>query len=310
MWAVNGASRAAPSIPSWFWGDGGELELVRRCSSYNCEGHCVCAAQDKMCSTSQGCRFLDNGMGNSSLAVRDTTDLKSLESPVLGNDVDFSPFDSFLAASWTVTNTKSTQPVRYEFSAGRSSGTYPTGIYTESIERVWFDAGSVMSAVITLPKGRELTPGLSYSVFVRAWYDENTYNIYKSDGTLIDITAPRTTSLQGVAMKEHMESGDRKDIDYQHHVDRIYLSWRNVLDTQSRLLTYTAYTSTSPGGFSIHASSDMTATNCTVSGLSLESGTTYYSNVLAYNKAGLVAWTFSYGVQIDVTAPVAGTVED
>ncbi|XP_046559286.1 uncharacterized protein LOC124268355 [Haliotis rubra] len=167
-----------------------------------------------------------------------------------------------------------------------------------------------MSTVITLPKGRELTPGLSYSVFVRAWYDENTYNIYKSDGILIDITAPRTTSLQGVAMKEHMESGDRKDIDYQHHVDRIYLSWRNVLDTQSRLLTYTAYTSTSPGGFSIHASSDMTATNCTVSGLSLESGTTYYSNVLAYNKAGLVAWTFSDGVQIDVTAPVAGTVED
>ncbi|XP_046571088.1 LOW QUALITY PROTEIN: uncharacterized protein LOC124279320 [Haliotis rubra] len=220
MWAVNGVGlKSSPLDSELVLGEGGELELVRRCSSYNCEGHCVCAAQDRTCGSSQGCRILDNG--------------------------------------------------------------------------------------------RELTPGLSYSVFVRAWYDENTYNIYKSDGVLIDITAPRTTSLQGTAVKEHMESGDRKDIDYQHRVDRIYLSWNNVLmDTQSRLLKYRAYTSTSPGGYSIHASSDMTATNCTVSGLSLESGTTYYSNILAYNEAGLVAWAFSDGVQIDVTAPVAGTVED
>ncbi|XP_067680773.1 uncharacterized protein [Haliotis asinina] len=312
MWAVNGVGlKSSPLHSELVLGGGGKLELVRRCSSYNCEGHCVCAAQDKTCGTSQACIFLDNGVGNSSVTVTDTTDLKSLGFPVVENDADFSPFDSFLAATWTVTKTQSTQPVRYEFSAGYSSGAYPTGIYAESRERVWFDAGSLVSAVITLPKGRELTPGLTYSVFVRAWYDQNTYSIYKSDGILIDITAPRITSVQGVALKEHMEPGDRKDIDYQRHVDRIYLSWKNVLmDSQTGLLKYRAYTSTSPGGYSIHSSSDMTATNCTVSGLSLESGTTYYSNILAYNKAGLVAWVFSDGVQIDVTAPVAGTVED
>ncbi|XP_071079258.1 uncharacterized protein [Haliotis cracherodii] len=307
MLAVNGVGlQSRPLHSELVLGGGGELELVRRCSSYSCEGHCVCAVQDKTCGTSQGCTVFANG--NSSLTVIDIIDLKSA---VLGDDVDFSPYDSFLAATWTVTNMQTAHPVRYEFSAGHSSLQYPAGIYEESKERVWFDAGRLMSTVIALPKGHELTSGVSYSVFVRAWYDEETYKIYKSDGILIDITRPRTASGQGVAVKELLESGDRKDTDYQSRVDRIYLSWNTVfMDTQTGLLKYGAYTSTSPGGYSIHESSGMTTTNCTLPGLSLESDTIYYSNILAYNKAGLVAWAFSDGVQIDVTPPVAGILED
>lgn len=54
--------RSSPLHSELVLGGGGKLELVRRCGSYSCEGHCVCAVQDKKCGTSQGCTVLKNGI--------------------------------------------------------------------------------------------------------------------------------------------------------------------------------------------------------------------------------------------------------
>ena len=34
---------------------GGIMELVRRCESYSCEGHCVCAPRGEMCDRDSHC---------------------------------------------------------------------------------------------------------------------------------------------------------------------------------------------------------------------------------------------------------------
>ena len=63
-------------------------------------------------------------------------------------------------------------------------------------------------------------------------------------------------------------------------------------------------------GHSIHESGDLTDTIYTATGLSLETNTVYYSSVLAYNKAGLVSWAFSDGVQVDTDPPLPGMLHD
>jgi hypothetical protein len=44
---------------------GGALDLIRRCDSMSCEGHCVCAPQDQKCSFSENLgSCVDTSIGN------------------------------------------------------------------------------------------------------------------------------------------------------------------------------------------------------------------------------------------------------
>ena len=43
---------------------GGDLQLIRRCSSHTCHGHCVCAAQDLKCATDLEVRSCVNKSGS------------------------------------------------------------------------------------------------------------------------------------------------------------------------------------------------------------------------------------------------------
>ena len=47
-----------------------------------------------------------------------------------------------------------------------------------------------------------------------------------------------------------------------------------------------------------------------MTGLSLQSEQIYYSNVLAYNKAGLLTWDNSDGFFVDKAPPAGGIVND
>jgi hypothetical protein len=48
----------------------------------------------------------------------------------------------------------------------------------------------------------------------------------------------------------------------------------------------------------------------TVTGLSMNQGDKYYSNVVAYNQAGLHSTETSDGVVIDITKPLKGYIDD
>ena len=38
---------------------GGSMQLIRRCNSHSCQGHCVCAAQDLKCPVDSGVICVD-----------------------------------------------------------------------------------------------------------------------------------------------------------------------------------------------------------------------------------------------------------
>ena len=40
--------------------------------------------------------------------------------------------------------------------------------------------------------------GISLDFFVRAWYDDNTFAEFRSDGVIPDITSPKVITILGV----------------------------------------------------------------------------------------------------------------
>ncbi|XP_071082513.1 uncharacterized protein [Haliotis cracherodii] len=308
VWAVNGVGLQSDALHLELeLGAGGKLELVRRCQSYNCGGHCVCAVQHRTCHPQRGCtQLLDGGLNNVQ-GVTDVTDLRFTTS----GDIDHSPSDTFMAARWTVLKQQGLPFTQYEVSLGVSDSNYPTGVFDSHSHRVWFSVGRQTSAVISLTHGENLSSRHMYSFFVRGWYNATTYSIFKSDGVTVDTAPPKTTDKQALAVIELSDDDGVKDADFQKATDTVRISWTNkFLPGAAGILKYRVYVSTSPGGHSIHASDDLNTTKYTARGLSLQAATVYYSSVLAYNRAGLVSWAHSDGVRVDVLPPVAGRLDD
>ena len=49
---------------------------------------------------------------------------------------------------------------------------------------------------------RELMIGVSYDFFVRAWYDDETYAVFRSDGVIPDVTPPKVITILGVKVRD------------------------------------------------------------------------------------------------------------
>lgn len=47
---------------------------------------------------------------------------------------------------------------------------------------------------------KHLRTGLKYSFFVRVWYDQVAYSVYKSDGVTVMMVPPLSSSLRGAAV--------------------------------------------------------------------------------------------------------------
>ncbi|OPL21604.1 hypothetical protein AM593_02328, partial [Mytilus galloprovincialis] len=78
---------------------GGSLELIRRCSSSSCLGHCVCAPKDQRCPIEKSpCVDSTHNNTNTLIAIYDLTDLRQGET----GDVNFTPSHDALAARWRI----------------------------------------------------------------------------------------------------------------------------------------------------------------------------------------------------------------
>ncbi|XP_067663255.1 uncharacterized protein [Haliotis asinina] len=307
IWGVNGVGLQSDAYHTELVLEGDStLWLVRRCHAYNCEGHCVCAVQGGTCSSSKACPQDKTDGAEKNITIKDVVDLMSLDD---SNDVDVSLFNTVMAATWA-DSSKGSPVTRYEYSIGESDGPFPVGVFDATNGRDWFDAGLQTSAFVSLPVGTSLTSGITYSLFVRAWYNK-TYTIFKSNGVLIQTTPPTVTGKTGRAVKELAHPSNTKAIDFQTQNETLFVQWSGkFLQGQRGILRYRVFISTVQGGHSIHASGNLNSTNYTVTGLSLRPNTIYYCSVMAYNEAGLVSWAYSDGVQVDVMPPVAGTVKD
>ncbi|XP_071964161.1 uncharacterized protein [Antedon mediterranea] len=324
----------------------GTLLLVRRCSAYSCEGHCTCAPQNQVClpPANTHCQDITDDPGTENIIVNDIIDLNLLTKDDQKSDVNFTFSRCMLAATWSVNGSSARQVERYEWSAGDFSSTskQPKGIFNAAVDQVWFDVGQETSAVLMLDKDKLLMPNLVYYFFIRAWFSPNSYAMYRSNGLVVDVRPPDVTSRTGIAVKEHINDNETVDTDFLTETDHVSVSWRYVFrDESGGISHYEVSLSTFPGvcfskvntksiiGFEI--SSEVSASNVslfvgddvktflelpgnieqyTFEYLALKNGQRYYTNVRAYNHAGLHTLVVSDGFSVDLQPPIAGIVLD
>ncbi|XP_022102003.1 uncharacterized protein LOC110985345 [Acanthaster planci] len=322
IWAVNRVGlpskrhhstfEASPTLPGE-----GALVLMRRCSPATCEGHCACAPIDRVCATSPGsCVDFSNSNPNHEIEVLDVLSLMSFNDTDPVNDIDDTATQHMMAAVWRVTEQKGLDVKWYEWSVGddsNSSATEPAGVFDPARERIWFDVGQDNHAVITFDKDRKLFAGLRYHVFIRAWYDANAYAVFRSDGVTPDIKPPKISTVRGKKVKDLARSDSRKDTDYITEPSIISISWEGVF-LDSVMSHYQVSLSTYPGGEDVRQFADHTfpasVYSTQFSSLNLLRGQRYYSNVRAFNKAGLHTLRSSDGFVVDRRGPDPGLVFD
>ncbi|KAL5007590.1 hypothetical protein ScPMuIL_016396 [Solemya velum] len=314
VWAVNKVGLSSPVIHSQFHlVAGGRLELVRRCSGATCLGHCVCAPQDEVCplAPTEACNIITEDGEYSSVEVLDVTDLSF---PAAAEDTDHISTDSAMAAVWRVVQEKGKSPLWYEWSIGYSKNQEPEGIFQHETKRNWFDIGQRTQMVASLPKDKHLTEGVLYSFFIRAWYDENTYGVFKSDGVYTDLNIIHTTNQHGSVIKELKRATGTTDTDFVMVTDTLFISWKNKFVTAGGVEKFKIYLSSYPGGYDSHVTETEVAGNettynfGTVAALQLSPGVRYYTNVVATSFAGIQQIETSDGFIIDTDEPVTGIV--
>ncbi|XP_063408922.1 uncharacterized protein LOC134692402 [Mytilus trossulus] len=312
VWAVNKVGLQSDMIHSQFrLIPGGSLELIRRCSSSTCLGHCVCAPKDQRCPIEESsCVDTTHKNTNTLIAIYDLTDLRQGET----EDINFTPSYDTLAARWRIVQIQGLLPQWYEWSVGITESNEPEGIIDGSVENVWHPCGQIDYAIYTLPRGKVLNEFQTYSFFVRAWYDSNTFADFKSNGVTVMSKHLTTTNFIGTGVMETIPGHWKKDIDYMLRGGIFSVSWHNAFVKASTVIErFHVYLSTYPGGYDIHkVEIDIPGSVSTVniSRVPLLPGVWYYSNVVGYSYAGHHVTLSSDGFTVDIDKPLIGVVHD
>ncbi|MEE9168108.1 MAG: Ig-like domain-containing protein [Candidatus Neomarinimicrobiota bacterium] len=109
-----------------------------------------------------------------------------------------------------------------------------------------------------------------------------------------------------------VNDGSDADVDFQASATTIDANWVGFRDAGSEIAFYEWAISSIPGDSDVVAWTDNgTDSSATAEDLSLSEGVIYYANVKAYDMAANVSEVASSdGVQVDVTAPTGGIVND
>ncbi|XP_053398434.1 uncharacterized protein LOC128556766 [Mercenaria mercenaria] len=286
---------------------GGVMELVRRCDSYSCLGHCVCAPHGKMCHSNKHCHDV-SGTNNSMIEVEDYLDLRFPDNYQLPLH---SPINTILGAKWSIKTQSGARPIWYEWSVGESDHDAPLGVFDTVTDKVWHELGQDSYCVFTVDRGRMvLEEHKTYSVFVRAWYNSDTFAIFKSVGVTIFHTPPLSIVIKGKTVKEVIK-GSTKDVDFITRNMQVGADWSGKFGGE--ISRYHLYISTHPGGHDLHTVSKNLhppVTSFNITGLKYEENTKYYTVVQAFNLAGLHTTEVSDGFMLDLEPPTPGIVMD
>ncbi|VDI13269.1 Hypothetical predicted protein, partial [Mytilus galloprovincialis] len=309
VWAVNKVGLSSPMIHSQFrLVPGGSLELVRRCTAKTCLGHCVCSTQDGRCALEdKQCHDVSKENPNNVIGVYDVTNLHDV--PLY--DIQYTPSVFELMARWQVIQVHGLPPLWYEWSLGLSSNDEPEGVFDNDNDVIWRHAGQTKQAFLSRKQLREF---VAYSFFVRAWFSDNTYAVFKTNGVTILSTPLAISKLKGSTVCEQRPGHWKKDIDFIRPGFPFAIKWSNIfIDADEIIERFNIYLSTFPGGYDEHiANIDLpgTVTTYNVSRIPLTPGIVLYSNVVAYSFSGIHSTATSDGITVDIVPPSAGSVKD
>ncbi|CAG2212775.1 unnamed protein product [Mytilus edulis] len=295
VWAVNGVGLRSAMIHSAFnKKSGGSLELIRRCVTFSCIGHCVCAPQDQKCSydPSLTCNSVTASNPNDLIEVYDVNGY-SLD------DQEITSSDTVLRGYWQFIMRQ--------------------GIAPQWVLAVYNEEGNSSSIVSTssdavLIREFYLTNGQDYSFFVRLWYDGTTFADFKTNGIMISTGNLALATAGGKAVTEKVTGTNVKDADFVRQGRPMTFDWNEKFVNAATLIKeFRIYISTFPGGHDFLILSDTLSgktTHYNMTRLNYEVGVTYYVNVVAYSYSGVHMTATSDGFTIDHIKPTAGMVYD
>ncbi|KAI8485724.1 hypothetical protein Bbelb_365580 [Branchiostoma belcheri] len=207
------------------------------------------------------------------------------------------------------------------------------GLFDLIHDDVWRDVSMETHAILTMPSGvicalfalfvtehfkESLEAGVTYSFYVRVWYDDHTYSVFQSDGITPDYTPPAVSSSRKI--RDLLSPEESHDVDYTAQTTSLSTSYSSVFfdsvtsGDSSHMQRFELALGTYPGGEDVQKFAenhvDGLTTNYTFSGFSLSPTKTYYSTVRAFNLAGLHTTYHSDGVMVDTAPPTAGVVHD
>ncbi|XP_062576068.1 uncharacterized protein LOC134237945 [Saccostrea cucullata] len=307
LWAVNKVGLSSPIIHSKFKKlPGGVLSLVRRCEAEECGGQCLCSPQDEVCHHNESlCNDVTIGNTNNLIHVSDLTFGKS--------DLNFTPSNNVLQGRWTIVDGQGSQPFIYQWSVGITNHEVPFGVLDPQNDIVWNDAGQNKFITYITTSGQSLIESVSYSVFVRAWYNKTTYAVFKSKGVTVQSAELVVFNISQGRITEKMIESTIEDDDFVKSGTALLLNWTDKFaDNQDSIRSYQVYISTTPGGHAVWETEDLPNTETTymISGLSLPSGIQYFTNVIVYGFSGVHHTESSDGFIIDDDKPGSGVVWD
>jgi len=197
-------------------------------------------------------------------------------------------YSNHLYATWDSAQDSESGISNYEMCVGTSAGSNNIADWTK--------VGSATSATLW---GLALQDKQTYYIGIRAINGAGlTGPAVSSGGITVDLTPPSTPAVIGAGP-------------FTSDPTSLSASWSSV-DPESGIKSYSYSISTTRGGNNILDWTNVNAsTSVTKVGLSLNSGTTYYINVKAYNNAGGISSIGSTaGTTVDTTPPDAPVVTD
>ena len=196
-----------------------ELRKANTCSIDSCLGHCTCAGRDNLCS-SLGISCNEINVEDLSMDMHiNVTDIVPQMLRPTSSGRTFTASSNKLAAQW-VANDKVQW---FEWTVG-TSGSQPGAGLLNTARQIWFNAGTNLSAIFSVSPLYPLTSGLTYVFYVRAWYNNTAYSVFRSQGVTVDLVGPQI--VEGFSTREVMSG--TSDVDYTSSQSTFNVTWQDV----------------------------------------------------------------------------------
>ena len=318
LWAVNGVGLESRRVQGSFvvqevegQTTTGTLYLLRssRCSLDSCLGHCTCAARSDLCPPVDGglLSCMDVGAVTEGERVSVFNMAPQQVAGTAGGEL-FTAVTDKLVGSWEVPDPSPYQ--RLEWTVGENGALPGYGLFDTSVDHIWRETESNMTAIFSVNPDRPLLEGRSYVFYVRAWINTTHYAVFQSSGITVDVSGPRVVT--GGRLREG-GLGANMDIDYSANQSNINVTWNGVFisDLSGAHSSYEIGIGDSPGADNVVPLSPLPSLPATTSLTgNFSHGMMYYTTLRATSPLSVTVDTISDGFTVDSSPPEVGVVLD
>lgn len=315
LWAINGVGVRSRVVQGTFeavvsWNSSiGYLKLLRTqlCPVESCVGHCTCGERGNTCDLSSSC----TERSWEELADSEKVNVTNLVSQASagGSDPLFTAVSDKLVATVEFPSPSSYQFA--EWSVGEKGKDVGSGVMDISSDPVWFPLVSQQLLIFDVSETHPLILGKTYVFYVRVWYNSSHYAVFESNGVTFDNMSPLVN--RGYRVKEVEVLSSNIDIDYIGSTSELLVKWLNIYSKRYATVyaKYELCIGLSPGSDDVIACTEMKDTNhSSLSGLSLNDNTEYYTVLKVTTSLGVVSTAISDGFTVDLSPPDIGAVFD